>query len=39
MGRYVVEGVKLRREAVDPAVPVARELLARHGFIGRGEAS
>jgi len=39
MGRYVVECVKRRGEAVDPAVPVTRELLTRHGFIGRGEAS
>jgi riboflavin synthase len=38
MGRYVVECVKRQRSEDRSAVPVTRELLARHGFIGRGEA-
>lgn len=38
MGRYVVECVKRQRDEGRFAVPVTRELLARQGFIGRGEA-
>ena len=34
MGRYVVESVR-RRRGHDPAAPVTREHLTRHGFGGR----